>query len=832
MTKKASISTQARLELGSAPRRPGRIYSRDIPNPQLRNFVEEHLAAHPFEAVTDSYSVAAFGHAITSTKATKIYNMHSYHLGKKPHDAIREYICHYTDPGDLVFDPFCGSGSTALAALLASRKAIAVDRSPAATFVAANYCTLIDPEQLINDVEAISQVVRPVMEWLYGTFCERCGGRATITYLIYSQRFQCPRCLTKVALFDCIDRDDGSKACPRCFERNIVETISTRLEQLGAVPVAVNYLCDNGCKPKRNQRNYIHDQDRRRLEEIDEGAIPFWYPQNKMMNVEDDSVPWGAEWREGRNFRRVSDLFTKRNLWALAAVQDAIFASQCSSLGTLLFALNAITLNCSKMYRYRDNLKGGYQQGTYYIPQESQMINVWRSFEDKVNDLRAAAPTLTHEGGVLVSTQSATDLCQIPTNSIDYIFTDPPYGDRVQYGELNFIWESWLRLDTKWHNDEIIVNHIRGKTAVDWAEGMRKAMAECLRVLKPGRWLSLCYHDTSEGTWALLQDIMSEAGFVADKSDKALFIDTGQKSSNQLTADKVTKRDLVINFRKPRPDEVRGTGIFSVQEQEGDGFSARVRELICDFLSMYPGTTKDRVYDHVVSSMVRAGAMQAHNFEELLSQVAEPVREAVKKNLFEEKDPDLFGTHEVVRWYLKSTQLDVVDAAESAKEDGAAERLSTCISTKLEASPWSDGVHYSDLFEHFIYSVHDKPRRPMIEWLLDYFYKTESGTYRLPATDEEARIKGDGRSKGTSRRIKRYIAFIEQGVTIPTGEQPSDATLADWIRHAKMSGMYDAGRMLFERGGLSLDRLPEETAVHVEEDYQVCVRLLNRQENG
>jgi len=74
-------------------------------------------------------------------------------------------------------------------------------------------------------------------------------------------------------------------------------------------------------------------------------------------------------------------------------------------------------------------------------------------------------------------------------------------------------------------------------------------MGECFRVLKPGRWLSLCYHDTSEGTWALIQDIMAEVGFVTDRTESALFIETLSKSYNQYTADKVNKRDLVINFR-------------------------------------------------------------------------------------------------------------------------------------------------------------------------------------------------------------------------------------------------------------------------------------------
>ena len=95
-------------------------------------------------------------------------------------------------------------------------------------------------------------------------------------------------------------------------------------------------------------------------------------------------------------------------------------------------------------------------------------------------------------------------------------------------------------------------------------------------------------------------------------------------------------------------------------------------------------------------------------------------------------------------------------------------------------------------------------------------------------TEEEERAKVEGRSKGTSRRIKRYLSYLEQGVTIPESEQPNDSTLAEWIRHAKRSALYEAGKALFEKGGLDLQHLPEETAVNVEEDYQICVRMLSR----
>ncbi len=96
------------------PKMPAGYYSSG-PNPNLRAFVEAH--AKPYDPATDDYAAPAFDHPITATKATAIYNMHTY-WSKKPHDAIREYIRHYTQPGDLVLDPFCGSGSTALAALM------------------------------------------------------------------------------------------------------------------------------------------------------------------------------------------------------------------------------------------------------------------------------------------------------------------------------------------------------------------------------------------------------------------------------------------------------------------------------------------------------------------------------------------------------------------------------------------------------------------------------------------------------------------------------------------------------------------------------------------
>jgi hypothetical protein len=305
--------------------------------------------------------------------------------------------------------------------------------------------------------------------------------------------------------------------------------------------------------------------------------------------------------------------------------------------------------------------------------------------------------------------------------------------------------------------------------------------------------------------------MMAEVGFIVDNSDNALYIDTGQKSYNQLVADKVNKRDLVINFRKPKYGEMEET---ISDEDDRSTFTEKVCGIIRAYLESNPGATKDRVYDEVVSRMVRTGRMEAHNFDEMLGRVADEV-------LVE-------GDNASGRWYLKETEMSVADAAESAREDASAQTLAKFIVKFLKGNPEDIGVHYSDLFEHYIYAVKDKPRRHMAEFLPDYFYKTEDGTWRLPASEDEKTAKREARAKGLGRRMKRYIAQLEQNTPIPDRERPSDATLAEWIRHCKRAGFYEQGKYLYEKGGLNLDNLTEDTMVGVEEDYSVCVRKLEQ----
>lgn len=817
-------------------------YSADNPNPSLPQFIQRH--ATPYNPESEEQDIPAFTEAITTTKVTSTYNLHTY-WSKKPHDAIRQYIRHYTEENQIVLDPFCGSGGTSLAALVEGRKAVAIDRSPAATFITKNYCLPVDAKGLLAAMEKVKRKVQTDFGWLYGTVCDRCGGKAAIHYTVYSQVFQCARCLKRIPLYDCVEAEGYTAAgkpkkitvCPHCHAAGHQEEISTRSERFGAIPVLVSYTCLNGCTPVRSERRHNDSSskkremfqkiDLKRIEEIAEKTIPHWYPPHKMMNVEDDTQPWGAEWREGRNFRAVADLFTKRNLWALSAMREAIQETG-QYRDALMFAFTGILLGMSRMNRHRPDVSypTNVMEGTYYLPQISEETVPWRHFENKVQKIAKAyqaADADLRSSAVAISTQSCTDLSTIPSNSVDYIFTDPPYANNVQYGELNFIWEAWLDMDTKWHNDEIIINEVRGTTEADWADMMGQAMAECYRVLKPGRWLSLCYHDTSEGTWALVQDIMAQAGFVVDKTDSAIFIDTGQKSYNQLTADKATKRDLVLNFRKPKAGDWAITQLFIPADADIPTFQDMGRQLIRDFLTAHPGSSKDRVFDELVSHMVRKGQMEAHDFDALLRSVAEEVRQPVKEDLFTDKEPDLLRSHITSRWYLKET-ADQIDRAEQEKEDGAAEHLEKYMASYLKKNPEQEGVHYSDLFERYL-PVTDKPRRLLADWLPEYFFKTTDGTWRPPVDELERQQKAALREAGTLRRMKRFANALIDGVPVREQERPAnDRTLAEWIRQCRRAGLYEQGRALFEKGGLNQGSLSEEEQIAVEDDYRICVK--------
>lgn len=771
------------------------------PNPNLRKFIDEH--ATPYELETDTYNVPPFDKPIKTTKTTSIYNIHNY-WSKKPHDAIQEYIIHYTQPGNIVLDPFCGSGSTALSALIEGRNAIAIDLSPAATFISSSYLNSINPTQILSATKTLEYHLK---RFLSETVYDESG--SFIKAIVYTERFICSKCRGVVPFIKHVEgdvrkfrgRQSKKECCPFCGE----PINTTKDERLGFVPAEL-HLSDKPTSTRYKTIDVYGNEDIAKRFPTKPNSIPDWLhfpfegyiPPRLSKNLSKAGVD------------TVGELFSDLNLRVLLEIWNGIDIIDVDNDAkkALRLAFNAILLNSSRMYRHRVKTTGGGGfSGTYYIPHMSKCMNPWSQFLSKIKSIGKGIgernKLLHGDVGAIVSTESATEFYkkgQIPENSIDYIFTDPPYGGTYHYGALNFVWEVWNQMDLSWRPYEIVISEDGSITKDDWIIRMTRSAKEMFAVLKPGRWISICFHGDVD-LWVALNDIIAEAGFLPEHRDSVLYVDTNQKSYNQSTGSTSKKRDLIVNFRKPRPGElIRQLALFG--DEDSSTFTQKIITILKDALEKYPGSQSDRLYDEIVSRMVRKGEFEAHNFNEILYSIAEEVNG---------------------RWYLLET-ADSVDDAEGEKEISASKRLENYMLLYLKENPGEYGVHYSDIFEQYL-PIQDKPRRLMQEWLPEFFYKTTEGTWRPPADEEERAQKGALRTSGTLRRIKRFANALLEGVPPHDRDLPKNlATASEWIRQCRRSGLYEHGRVLYEKGGFNFDALDEEAQLEVQEDYQICVR--------
>ena len=132
----------------------------------------------------------------------------------------------------------------------------------------------------------------------------------------------------------------------------------------------------------------------------------------------------------------------------------------------------------------------------------------------------------------------------------DYIFTDPPFGANINYADLNFIWEAWLGVITN-SQPEAIVSKAHNKALLNYQEAMRLCFTEYYRLLKPGRWMTVEFHNSKNSVWNTIQESLMRAGFViADVRT----LDKKQMTMQQMTSTSAVKQDLIISAYKPRND--------------------------------------------------------------------------------------------------------------------------------------------------------------------------------------------------------------------------------------------------------------------------------------
>ena len=487
---------------------------------------------------------------VRGSRNTVFYNAHSYHT-KVPPEAIAPFIEHFTHPGDVVLDPFCGSGMTGVAAALTGRRAILNDLSPAAAHLAWNHTRICDISALRTGFDRVASLLASEFERLYATVDDD-GAPAMIRWVLWSTRHQCPECSENFLLWDTIDRKSGRMGrktqCPNCHhyaERR-------RFEVVDNTPAWVAFTRADGSRGERPAISQdIYDAQQLSQDMTDE---PF------------PDVPLGPD-REMyqrcalhlRSIQSVSDMYTDRNRLALAALWKTVLEEPDERVRrALAFAFTNTAWHGTRMRRF--NARGGHRPltGTLYVPQLSAEANVLQVMQKKVRQLcsyyAAFRPTVDEPPHITAG--SATDLSRISDESIDYVFTDPPFGSNIYYADCNIIWEAWLGRVTDPTLEAVVNRSLSltegGKTLSDYSELMATSMTEMARVLKPGGWATVVFHNTDGAVWRALSRATSDAGFEFHEASSLVRVQQSHKGyKGRSGKENVAHFDVVMNLRKP-----------------------------------------------------------------------------------------------------------------------------------------------------------------------------------------------------------------------------------------------------------------------------------------
>jgi hypothetical protein len=563
------------------------------PNP----FVDDFLSHYGTAYVPDErYHREPFTSDVSEGKTHPIYTAHSYHT-KVPHRAIMRYLLHYTKPGDIVFDGFCGTGMTGVAAQLCGnrreveslgygvdnkgqitesvtdskgratlqnvsqlgpRRAIVNDLAPIATFIASNYATPVRIAEFKKEAKRILKVIESELGWMYETVHTDGKSKGTINYSVWSDVFVCECGQEIVFTEEALDQESGSVReefpCPGCgtectkrgltlLYETVVDPVQGKTIQIPKrVPVLINYTSLGSKFEKKPDK-----KDLSLLKRISEVPLPRIVPTLELPDMQMRHV--GR--MQPANITHIHHFFLPRARIVLGRLwEEADKEGDPRLRSFLLYFVEQAIWGMSLLARYvptHYSQVNQYLSGVFYIASQIVDPSPWYILDGKLTRLSKAfedfAPVESH---TIVTTQDLSDV-RIPDDSIDYIFTDPPFGENIYYSDLNILIESWHRVRTA-SAHEVIVDRVKEKTLLDYQRMMSECFGNYYRVLKPGRWMTVEFHNSQNKVWNAIQEALQHAGFVvADVRT----LDKKQGSFQQVVSGNTVKRDLIISAYKP-----------------------------------------------------------------------------------------------------------------------------------------------------------------------------------------------------------------------------------------------------------------------------------------
>lgn len=388
---------------------------------------------------------------VKKQQAKRHFGVHGY-FTKQAWNVVAEYIRNFSQPGDLVLDPFGGSGITAIEAMMNDRKAIHIDLNPMSVFMVNS---LIAPVNLSEFSDTFSRVKEEYLK----------------------------------------------------HEPNTAEEIKNTLKK---------------------------------------------YPYPKGL-----SLPTGSD------VETIEELFTDKQIAQLAYLKHIIKKEKDDNIrNSLLLAFSSSVNKFNRTFHYTKSEGGGdsapFRYYRYRIAPDPGELDLIDIFETKFKKVLAAKKEVSFKinkdtvQNAQILKDTATDLSFIKNESVDYIYTDPPYGKKIPYLDLSVMWNGWLDLKVTEQDfkEEAIEGGEHYKTKKQYNELMAKSIEEMYRVLKHDRWLSFVFAHKDPEFWHLIIETAERAGFEYAGAVKQANGQTSfKKRQNPFT---VLAGQLIINFKKVR----------------------------------------------------------------------------------------------------------------------------------------------------------------------------------------------------------------------------------------------------------------------------------------
>lgn len=515
-----------------------------------------------------------FDKPLPSTRSGAFYNTFPYPTKISP-EAIAVYIACLTRPGDTVLDAFGGSGSTGIAALLCEyptdkmkeiadelgvnpswgkRNAILYEISTYGSFASRTLANRLTAKEFYCAVNDFVKCAETELGWYYKIQDAR-GNEGIVRHVIWSDILVCPKCKKELSYFE-----NGTNRNPVQFKKTITCPHCGKISDVDTFKPALESIYDSLLKKeivrKKREPAWIYgttnggNWDRK----ANNDDIVFF---KKLEEMEYDSsdmpkeICWGELHRAGYHLgiTHLHQFYTKRNyivMYRLWKLTERYSAKIRDALQLLLLSYNAT--HCTMMTRVvakknaRDFVLTGAQSGVLYISKLPVEKNILLGLKRKSIPFYEAYKLLEKCTGEFTIRNVSSEKIMEKTGTIDFVFTDPPFGDFIPYAEVNQINELWLNQTTD-REKEIIISHSQKKSVADYQCMLTQVFAEISRVLKPEHYAAVVFHAAKAKIWEAFENAILDSGMAVWV---ASILDKRQSSFKQIVSNDSVQGDPLV----------------------------------------------------------------------------------------------------------------------------------------------------------------------------------------------------------------------------------------------------------------------------------------------